>query len=107
MSRGSHRSLAVALVALGLVAAACSSPGSDDGAPSDLADPGDCIPVDLSVSPEKLDLLTDLADDFNGSEDAALGDQCAFARVQAEVVRAARPSSSPPGGTRASRAPDR
>ena len=84
MSRGSHRSLAVALVALGLVAAACSSPGSDDGAPSDLADPGDCIPIDLSVSPEKLDLLTDLADDFNGSEDAALGDQCAFARVQAK-----------------------
>ena len=84
MSRGSHRSLAVALVALGLVAAACSSPGSDDGAPSDLADPGDCIPVDLSVSPEKLDLLTDLADDFNGSEDASLGDQCAFARVQAK-----------------------
>ena len=31
------------------------------------ADPGDCIVVDMAVSSEKIALLTDLAEEFNGS----------------------------------------
>jgi hypothetical protein len=50
--------------------AACSS-GDDDtstGAGADeIADPGDCTPVDMAVSSEKIALLTDLANEFNDS----------------------------------------
>ena len=35
------------------------------------------------MSPEKLDLLTQLAQDFNDS-DAEVGDECVFARVQSK-----------------------
>ena len=59
--------------------AACSG---GDGDNNGLADPGDCIAVDVATSPEKFDLLTDLAQKFNGSDDADLGDDCAFVRVQ-------------------------
>jgi len=85
---GSIRRCLVALVALGLVAAACSSGEAGDGK-SGFGDPGDCIVADLSVSPEKLDLLTRLAKDFNDSDSAQLGDQCVFARVQAKSSGAA------------------
>ncbi|MFL6205428.1 MAG: substrate-binding domain-containing protein [Acidimicrobiales bacterium] len=77
---------AALLLALALVAAACTE--SDDGAGGDgvpdLGDPGDCVVADLSVSPEKLDLLTRLAKDFNES-DAEVHGECAFARVQAKA----------------------
>src|SRR5688572_22214016 len=47
-----------------LLASACSLPsfdeGTDDGGGDiTLDDPGDCIVVDMAVSPEKIDLLTD------------------------------------------------
>jgi Ca-activated chloride channel family protein len=75
----------VALVALALLATACTSDDpADDGLP-DLGDPGDCIVADLAVSPEKLDLLTRLAEDFNESPDARVGDECVFARVHAKA----------------------
>ena len=32
------------------------------------ADPGDCIVVDMAVSSEKIALLTELAQEFNGSD---------------------------------------
>ena len=85
MTRTLHRSLA-ALLALGLVAAACTA---DDSSVDDVIgnaddDPGDCIVVDLSVSPEKVRLLTELAQDFNGSDEAHVGDNCVFARVQSK-----------------------
>jgi Ca-activated chloride channel family protein len=74
----------IALVLLiGLAAAACSS--GDDGAGgngSGLADPGDCIAVDAAVSPEKLDLLTDLANTFNDSDQAEVDGECIFVRIQ-------------------------
>ena len=72
-----------AAVAVGLLAAACSS-GDDDSGDGDggLEDPGDCTAVDVAASPEKLELLTDLAEDFNGSDEADLDDGCAFVRVQ-------------------------
>jgi Ca-activated chloride channel family protein len=73
----------VLLLALGLVAACSADEADPDGGP-DLEDPGDCIVADLSVSPEKLDLLTRLAHDFNESDDARVGDECVFARVQSK-----------------------
>ena len=81
-SRPLHRTL-VGLVALGLVAAACTTEPTEEDFLPDLGDPGDCVVVDLSVSPEKLDLLTRLADDFNES-DAEVDGQCVFARVQSK-----------------------
>lgn len=82
------RRLAAALLALGLLAAACTTDedagGTDRGEDvPDLGDPGDCIVADLSVSPEKLDLLTRLAQDFNDG-DAEVGGECVFARVQSK-----------------------
>jgi Ca-activated chloride channel family protein len=41
----------------------------------------DCITVDMEVSPEKIDLLTDLAKRFNDSDRAKLGDECITVRV--------------------------
>src|SRR5436190_15708149 len=84
MARTTRRLPAV-LLAVGLLAAACTDSGDnagDDGLP-DLGDPGDCVVADLSVSPEKLDLLTRLAQDFNDS-DAEVGGECVFARVQSK-----------------------
>jgi Ca-activated chloride channel family protein len=68
-----------ALVALALVAAACAG-GSEDARGQDegsLGDPGDCLVVDLAASPEKIDLLTDLAKAFN-AQDRQVGDRCVF-----------------------------
>ncbi|HEX6313106.1 MAG TPA: extracellular solute-binding protein [Acidimicrobiia bacterium] len=77
------RGQAVALALLVGVAAAACSPGGDSANGGDgLADPGDCIAVDAAVSPEKLDLLTDLANTFNDSDDAEVDGECIFVRVQ-------------------------
>jgi Ca-activated chloride channel family protein len=70
----------VLVVALALVAA-CS--GDDDGADSStdttgFGDPGDCIVVDAAISPEKIDLVTDLARTFNSSAESRDGDRCWF-----------------------------
>ena len=69
---GGSRGIGVLAVvsALGLLAAACSG-GSDDpfasgDQPGSGIDP-DCIVVDAAVSSEKIELLTELADDFNDS----------------------------------------
>ena len=40
-----------------------------------------CIGVDMEVSPEKVDLLTDLAKRFNGSDRASVDDECIAVRV--------------------------
>ena len=72
-----------ALVAACLLVAACSSAADNgDGDTSDLgdADPGDCATIDMAVSSEKIALLTELANDFNGSDAAELTDGCAFVR---------------------------
>ena len=75
-------------VALAVGAVACSS-GGDENSSDTVAedgllgeDPGDCIVVDMAVSPEKIDLMTDLARTFNDSDDAQLGDECIFVRPQ-------------------------
>lgn len=84
------RRLWAGLLTAALVVTACGG-GDDDGGDDEgsLEDPGDCIPVDLASSPEKLELLTDLADDFNGSDEADMGDDCAFVRVQRKSSGAA------------------
>ncbi len=75
-----------ALLAAGVVA--CSSSGEDattDTVSADGllgADTGDCLVVDMAVSPEKIDLMTDLARTFNDSDQAQLGDKCIFVRPQ-------------------------
>jgi len=74
-----------AVVAAALVAAACSSGDGGDGS----ADPGDCLVVDVASSPEKLELLTDLAEAFNEQEKDERGDDCAFVRVQRKSSGAA------------------
>jgi Ca-activated chloride channel family protein len=78
------RALALA-VALALVAA-CSGGDDDDGAATDttlgVGDPGDCIVVDAAISPEKIDLVTDLARTFNASADSRDGDRCWFVQPQ-------------------------
>jgi Ca-activated chloride channel homolog len=73
---------AIALL-LAVVTAACTvSDGDGDDAGDGLEDPGDCIAVDMAVSPEKLDLLTDLANTFNDSDEAEVDGDCIFVRVQ-------------------------
>lgn len=84
MKRRLTQSLAIALVA-GLALAACSSQSADDPIGNGSDDPGDCAVVDLSVSSEKIELLTRLADDFNGSDDAIVDGECVFARVQSKA----------------------
>ena len=71
----------LALLAVAGLLAACSG-GDDDVAGGDLdtdfGDPGDCTVVDAAISPEKIDLVSDLARTFNGSDDARDGDRCWF-----------------------------
>ena len=68
---------AAILFALG--AASCSLDVSDTEAGVAGAVPKGCAAVDVAASPEKLRLLTTIAQRFNAS--AAEGDDCAFARV--------------------------
>jgi Ca-activated chloride channel family protein len=81
-----RRWLATGLVAA-LLAGACSGGDDDDDVSAD--DPGDCLVVDVATSPEKLELLTDLAGTFNDSDQAQLGDDCVFVRVQRKSSGAA------------------
>jgi Ca-activated chloride channel family protein len=79
-------------LALVLLTGACSElPTGDrsDGEDVGLEDPGDCIVVDMAVSPEKIDLLTDLARTFNGSDEARVDDACVFVRPQRKSSGAA------------------
>ncbi|WP_426572183.1 substrate-binding domain-containing protein [Aquihabitans sp. McL0605] len=79
----------VVALSVGLVAAGCTSGGGSDGAANDpFGDPGDCTVVDLAVSSEKIDLMTDLAQTFNRSAEAKIDGGCAFVR----------PVSKPSGG---------
>lgn len=82
----------LAALLLLVFATACSllpSGTSEDDGDVTIEDPGDCVVVDLAVSPEKIDLLTDLARTFNQSEDARIGADCIFARPQRKASGAA------------------
>jgi Ca-activated chloride channel family protein len=80
--------LAVGLAAA-MVAGACSGGDDDDDAGGGLEDPGDCLVVDVASSPEKIELLTDLAHSFNDSDQAEVGSECVFVRVQQKSSGAA------------------
>ncbi len=90
MSARRHRrpNLVVALVLLsGLILAACST-GSDESGEADLGDPGDCLVIDAAVSPEKIDLLTNLAQTFNRSKTEVDG-RCVFVNPKTKSSGAA------------------
>jgi Ca-activated chloride channel homolog len=70
------------LLALAVVATACGFGGDGQDAADEFGDPGDCVVVDMAVSPEKIDLLNDLARTFNASDEARVGDDCIFVRPQ-------------------------
>lgn len=60
----------------------------DEGdATADMAaqDPGDCVVVDMAVSSEKIDLMRDLAQEFNASDDAVVDGTCVFVRPQSKA----------------------
>ena len=85
-ARTSHRWMKLGAVTMtaALVAAACG--GGDSGSSDDpFGDAGDCTVIDVAVSSEKIDVMTDLAQSFNGSEDADLADGCAFVRPYAKA----------------------
>src|SRR5687767_4094713 len=76
------RLLVLIALVLALVAGACNvdvDEGSDLGGGSDI--PSGCAAVDMAVSPEKFDLLTELAEEFNASDAAKDAEPCAFVRV--------------------------
>jgi Ca-activated chloride channel homolog len=78
--RRGRRTVTLAVVGLLLlVTAACSttsSPGGSDQA-AGVGDPGNCLVVNVSMSTEKIDLLTSLAQAFNKTK-AKVGDRCVF-----------------------------
>ncbi|MEO5839621.1 MAG: extracellular solute-binding protein [Acidimicrobiales bacterium] len=50
---------------------------------------GNCTVVDITVSPEKIDLINDLARTFNASKDAKLNNKCIAVRPQSQSSGAA------------------
>ncbi len=81
MRRWSGARAIVAVLAAVSLSAACTSDGDSSGSSGlEGADPGDCTPVDMAVSPEKISLLTELARTFNESDAAELDEGCVFIR---------------------------
>lgn len=62
------------------VLVACGGSSDETGLDEGFGDPGDCTVVDMAVSSEKIALLTQLADDFNGSAEAQIDSGCVFVR---------------------------
>ncbi len=76
------RALTVGLIGA-LLAAACNV--ADDATTdttTGFEDPGECIVVDMSLSPEKIDLISELAQTFNRSSEAEVDGDCVFIRPQ-------------------------
>ena len=85
------------LVVLGTLLAGCTTDGGvvfpdqqdgqdgRDGQAAGAQDPGDCVVVDMAVSSEKIDLMTDLAQEFNASDAARVGERCVFVRPQSKA----------------------
>ncbi len=90
----SRRGRLAAVVLAAVLSASCV--GLDDGEEdeasgpvSGLGDPGDCIVVDMAVSSEKIDLLTELARTFNDSDEAQVGGRCVFVEPRSKASGAA------------------
>ncbi len=75
------RTLGAIVVVAGMLVTSCGG-GGDGGSEGadDFGDPGDCTVIDTAVSSEKIDLMSDLARSFNGSDAAETADGCAFVR---------------------------
>ena len=74
----SVRSGAAVLTVLLVLLSACSSSSSSGGnQAADVGNPGNCLVVNLSMSTEKIDLLTSLAQTFNQTK-AKVNDRCVF-----------------------------
>jgi Ca-activated chloride channel family protein len=74
--------LATVAAALVLVPGACSY-GREKETKVRVADPGECVPVDVAAAPESASLLADVAERFNASPASRPGPQrCTFVRVQ-------------------------
>jgi Ca-activated chloride channel family protein len=72
------RRAVTALLALAAFAAvACSSSSPTTESSTELGDRGDCLVIDMAVSPEKIDLLTNVAQTFNRTR-TRVGDRCIF-----------------------------
>ncbi len=79
MNRLSRTTLALgALAVVAGLLVACGGDGNEAEAPTT---PSNCVTVDTAVSPEKLDLLTALAESFNRRNERVGGD-CVVVRVQ-------------------------
>lgn len=80
--RARRRVLTPILVATAMIGAACSSTlGGDDAQDG----PGDCVPVYTSVSSEKIQLMTDLANEFNDSDAETADGSCIYVEVQSKA----------------------
>ena len=83
--------LLIGVLLLSACTAARDMIAGEDATPAEggLGDPGDCVTVDMAVSPEKIDLLTDLAGEFNQSDQAQVDGRCVFVRPASKSSGAA------------------
>lgn len=72
-----RRMAGTVVLALALVSTACTNRPKTDQASTELGNPGNCMVVNMAVSPEKGDLLTALAQSFNKAK-TTVGDRCVF-----------------------------
>ncbi|MGH9154684.1 MAG: substrate-binding domain-containing protein [Acidimicrobiales bacterium] len=83
MKRGNLPKVLLGLLAVAVLARTCTSGDDGNDNPPGLGDgPEGCTTVDAAVSPEKVELLTTLAADFNKSPEARAGGRCTFVRIQ-------------------------
>jgi len=83
--------MGVVMVAL-LLAAGCANNDATSSTSSEgsvIDDPGDCIPIDMAVSSEKIDLLKTLAKTFNDQKRTAPSGSCVFVRPAKKASGAA------------------
>ena len=91
--RGAHRLAPVLLAAA--IAVGCTGTADDEVAEEgpdsgfDLGDAGDCTVVDMAVSSEKVQLLSELASTFNESPEARTDDGCVFVEPRNKASGAA------------------
>ena len=81
-ARGPWSLVPVAVIAVMALAQTCSSEDEGGGSAGGDEVPSGCTAVDAAVSPEKVELLTRLASDFNESDAAREGGGCTFVRIQ-------------------------
>ncbi len=78
-------------ITLSVLATSCSQNGSQITQPTveGFDNPGECVVIDIAVSSEKIDLLTNLAKDFNATTPKIANGACVFVRPQKKASGAA------------------